>query len=253
MSNICTARRCLSHFYILALPCTCMHAVFTGEYIGCNYKFTKPSTCLKDDEMPLGAIITSHLEGPQNDNIIISTWYKRNREDGSNWEPVNMVPTKYRNPYYSRDIGNGTKQIDTSLKILSVSETDSACYMCEVCVTYVQCTPPDTADNSNVRCFRDVEQCLDASSALLCSESASLGAHPSRNNISVAVTSSSPGIPSNGGGGTTSAGGGVAQTALYGGIAVCLVLAVTSVLLTLVIIVLCANKSGGKNRTRNSK
>ncbi|KAL5489513.1 hypothetical protein EMCRGX_G018612 [Ephydatia muelleri] len=137
------------------------------------------------------------------------------------------------------------------MKILGVSETDSACYVCEVCVTYVQCTPPDTADNSNVRCFRDVEQCLDASSALLCSESASLGAHPPRNNISVAVTSSSPGIPSNGGGGTTSAEGGVAQTALYGGIAVCLVLAVTSVLLTIVIIVLCANKSGGKNRTQN--
>ena len=195
-------------------------------YTDCTYRFAQPSTCVRDGESP-DMNITCYLEGPQNDNPIAVTWYKRNIAS-QNWSLVELLPTKY--------IGNGTKVVDASLVILSVSDMDSGCYVCEACVTYVCCAPPDPDSGINVRCLRGGEQCV-ADKALLCSGSTDLGLLPTNSPLPTESLSSS-------GGGAINSGGEVAQTAFYGGIAVCLVLAVTSVLLIITIIVLCANKNG---------
>lgn len=227
--------------YIYILIYACIHA-WAHTYTDCTYRFAQPSTCVRDGESP-DMNITCYLEGPQNDNPIAVTWYKRNIAS-QNWSHVELLPTKFKNLNYSKDIGNGTKVVDASLVILSVSDMDSGCYVCEACVTYVCCAPPDPDSDINaVRCLRGGEQCV-ADKALLCSGSTDLGLLPTNSPLPTENLSNTSG------GGAIISGGEVAQTAFYGGIAVCLVLAVTSVLLIITIIVLCANKNGSSKSKR---
>jgi hypothetical protein len=209
--------------------------------IDCRYKFTKPSTCLGESEQR-DLTITCYLDGPQNENPITVTWYKRNGET-LNWHPVELEPNKFENPYYSGDLGNGTKEVVASLKILSVSEMDVGCYACEACVTYIYCTPPDW-DEVDSRCLRGGEQCIARHDVPLCSAGSTDYGRPLPNKVTSLMTRPRPTDNLNKGGGAISG----SEMALYGGIAVCLVLAVTSLLLIIVVIVLCANKNGSRKR-----